>query len=95
MNKFEERLKEEAANPEACLWMSFCDPTKPSGEQFIGVVVTYAKGMIHAIDKLNRLDINPGGDVAMYETNPLDINAEDFDKLLTKEYLIESGYIDA
>ena len=93
--RFNDRLDEEVAHEDVCMWMSFCDTEKPKGQQFIGVVITRAKGMAHAIDKTHRLGINPGGEVMSYETNPDDIASEHFDKLLTKDDLVAAGYIAA
>jgi hypothetical protein len=75
--------------------MSFCDTSKPTGEQFLGVVITHAKGIASAIDKTWSLGINPGGEVMSYETDPSDIASEHFDKLLSKHELVKAGYCDA
>lgn len=78
-----------------CLWMSFCDTSKPTGEQFLGVIITRAKGIASAIDKTWSLGINPGGQVMSHETDPQGIAAEHFDKLLSKNELVKAGYCDA
>ena len=90
----QEKLAEEVDNPDVCLWMSFCDPDKPKGTQFLGVIVVMAKGPAHALVKTHALGINPGGEIMTYQTNPDDIKPADFDRLLTKDYLISVGYID-
>lgn len=93
--RFTARLAEEAGANEVCLWMSFCDTRKPKGEQFLGVVITRAKGIASAIEKTWALGINPGGEVMSYETDPSDIAAECFDRLLSKHELVKAGYCDA
>lgn len=87
-------FSQEAAEPERCLWMSFCDPYKPEGQQFLGVIVTYASGLLHAHMKINALGINPGGEIRCVETDPKMIKPEHFDKLLSKQDMIDAGYID-
>ena len=93
--KFAERLLEEKNNQdEVCLWMSFCNPGKPKGQQFTGVIVTKTIGLAHAVKKLWALGINPGGEIFSYETDGSDIQPEHFDRLLTKDDLVAAGYID-
>jgi hypothetical protein len=82
------KLNEELDNDEECLWMSFCDPDKPEGEQFLGVIITKDKGFAHAVTKINSLGINPGGEILCYETDPEDIPEDCFDRLLSYEELI-------
>lgn len=51
--------------PERFWWLSFCDPTKPEGTQFLGVVVAGpARRRTQAIALTHKLKINPGGEVA-------------------------------
>lgn len=92
--KFSERLEEEKGNPEACIWMSFCDTEKSPGSQFLGVIITKAHGIAHAIEKTWTLEINPGGEVRSYETDASDIASAHFDRLLSKEDLVKCGYCD-
>jgi hypothetical protein len=91
---FEQRLKEEPDSPERCLWMSFCDTDRPKGQQFLGVVITKAPGLAHAVDRLWALGINPGGQIMSYETDGADIQPEHFDRLLSKDELVAAGYCD-
>lgn len=44
-------------------WLSFADPDKPSGSQFLGVVVIRAASYPLAVHETHRLGINPGGEV--------------------------------
>lgn len=80
-------------NLERCLWMSFCDTDKPSGEQFLGVIITKTLGIAHAVQKTHALGINPGGQILSYEIDPNEIKPEDFNKLLRREDLEKAGYI--
>lgn len=96
---FERELKiamllqaEAEANTSACQWLSFCDPEKPSGEQFKGVIISRTLGMMHALERANALGINPGGEVACQEIEGDDIHLDHFDVLLTKQQLIDYGY---
>ncbi len=90
--RFAESYFLEKDSPEKCLWLSFCDIDKPSGSQFVGVIITFAKGTAHAIKKTHELGINLGGEILCYETNGID--EKYLDRLLTKEDLIQAGYID-
>lgn len=83
---------EAKANTSACQWLSFCDPEKPSGEQFKGVIISRTLGMMHALERANALGINPGGEVVCLEIEGNDIHPDHFDVLLTKKQLIEHGY---
>lgn len=92
--KFAERLSEERGSSDVCLWMSFCDPRKPAGSQFLGVIITRAPGIAHAIQRTHALGINPGGHVMSYVTDDDDIRPQDFDRLLVKDELVSLGYCD-
>lgn len=92
---FAQALALEAHHPEHWLWLSFADPEKPRGQQFLGVVITQAKGLGHAIQKTHALGINPGGEIQAYQVDPANYNPAHFDKLLSFEDLIAAGYIDA
>lgn len=73
--------------------MSFADPQKPKGTQFLGVVITKCLGMAHAINKTHKLGINPSGEIMSQEIDPSRIKDCDFDKLLSEKDLTEKGYI--
>lgn len=85
-------LKNELECDEKCMWLSFVDPEKPKAEQFIGVIITMAYGIISAVDKTHGLGINPGGEVLGCETDQNEIYPSHFDVLLSKQKLIEYGY---
>lgn len=44
-------------------WLSFADPARPSGSQFLGCVLIEALSMIEAVQAAHYRDINPGGQV--------------------------------
>lgn len=48
-------------------WLSFCDPAKPKGEQFIGICIVEAVDQITAVKVTHALGINPGGEVAFMD----------------------------
>ena len=80
LNKFYEIMQEEALRDEkVCLWMSFVDD-----EAFLGVIITEALGLSHAIEKTHDMGINPGGEIRAVEVDPDKINAFDFDRLLSR-----------
>lgn len=83
--------KEIAAGKERYLWMSFADPTKPKGQQFLGVIITKAMGPTDAMLKTHELGINPGGEIKMWEiTEP---NQKFVDRLMQKKELESEGLI--
>jgi len=87
-------LEREADKPETMLWLSFCDGSKPKGQQFLGVVMTKARGVVHAVKHLHDIGVNPGGEVVCVQTdaNPA---PDHVDVLLSKEQLQQFGYIEA
>ena len=88
------KLAEEYAdNEEVCMWMSFADPDKPKGEQFLGVIVTRCLGPTDAMAKTHRLGINPGGEIQFSRVDPDDIAPEHFDVLLSEEDLRKADYV--
>ena len=62
---------------EKCLWMSFCDPKKAKGDQFLGVIIMYywddnhglCLNLIEAHIKMQSLGINPGGEIEITEVD--------------------------
>jgi len=73
-------------------WLSFCDTTRPQGQQFLGVIITRAIDLLSAIQKTHKLGINPGGEVCAFEDESGKKYKEDV--LLSKDELKELGYID-
>lgn len=67
-------------------YMSFCDPDRPEGTQFLGAIMTYAPDFMSAIMKTHALGINPGGEVAGCEVpDDLGVPEEFIDRLLSKD----------
>lgn len=92
--RIDAKLKEElAAGKEIYLWMSFCDPKKPKGKQFLGVIITKAMGLTHAMRKTHKLGINPGGEIKAFEIPPNKIKSEHLDCLMSKDDLQREGLI--
>lgn len=48
-------------------WISFCDPHKPTGEQFLGLCIVRAVDEVSAIKVAWALGINPGGEAAFMD----------------------------
>lgn len=86
--------KEIAENRPRILWLSFCDPDKPEGSQFLGVVITEALGFLHAIHKTWALGINPGGEVLSTEIETNHDLSRIQDRLLSKADLIEAKLVE-
>lgn len=81
-------LAEEAATGvEDIWWLSFCDPGKPKGSQFLGIVVTRALGFVSALEKARELGVNPGGECRGYVTDMKGLTEAHFDRLLSKAEL--------
>jgi len=73
-------------------WLSFADPDKPKGSQFLGVCVVRSDDMILAVQKTWELNINPGGEihgVAIEDEKTIPIDC--FNRLMQKTELIERG----
>ncbi len=86
-------LEREVGSPPQCYWLSFADPDLPKGSQFLGVVITNAVGVAHAMQKCWDLGCNPGGQVMAYPTDAAKIPKECFDRLLSKQELIDYDFI--
>ena len=84
-------LAQEQDNPPAQWWMSFCDPDKPKGQQFLGVAIVEAPGFIHAHQKAWALGINPGGQIQASQVDG--VPAEYHDKLLSLADLEAAGLV--
>ena len=44
-------------------YLSFCDPDKPRGEQFLGACIVPASDIVTAVRVAHLLGCNPGGEV--------------------------------
>lgn len=59
-------------------YLSFADPDKPEGSQFLGATVVEADNVMLAVPESHRLGVNPGGEVAIIELEYL-TRREDMD----------------
>jgi len=48
-------------------WLSFCDPERPKGTQFLGASLVEADDLEQAIRTAHRVGANPGGEVMSME----------------------------
>jgi hypothetical protein len=51
----------------ALYWMSFCDPAKPKGEQFMGVALVEAETEAGMMTQSWLTGCNPGGEIQFVE----------------------------
>lgn len=73
-------------------WLSFCDASKPSGSQFLGLVLVRGVDMVQALKVAHILGINPGGEASGIACDPavlarlsFDLEAEYANRLIGKE----------
>lgn len=86
IEKYNLLLLTESIAPLQWLWMSFCDTSKPRGFQFLGVIIVKARGAATAIREINRLGINPGGEIMTIELGNVIFDESKYaNRLLTKE----------
>lgn len=73
-------------SPPVWWWLSFCDTSKPAGQQFLGVAIVKAANHGAAVSAAWANDCNPGGQVMII--GPLDEknmpDSEFRNRLLTK-----------
>lgn len=86
---FEARIAEvmatEARGPTALWMLSFADPTRPKGSQYLGGAVVAATGPVGAVTAAHLYGCNPGGEVATVGPLPIDaIGPEWHNRLLTR-----------
>lgn len=87
-------MDQEAGNPEEWWWLSFADPKRPKGSQFLGVAIVAACGFMHAVDKTHALKVNPGGEVRGITYGPgWEPPATYTDRLLSEDDLNEAGLL--
>ncbi len=66
-------------------WLSFADPDKPRGTQFLGVAIVEELDFIGAIKRAHALGCNPGGEVLGYTVpERIDVPEVWMDRLLTR-----------
>lgn len=75
-------------------WLSFCDPNRPTGSQFLGVaIVEQPEGSNVGVAAMaaGLLGCNPGGEVLGYPWSECEVPAKFVGRLLTKD---EATYVD-
>lgn len=86
--------KEIEANQRSLWWLSFCDTDKPTGQEFLGVIVVEELGPMHAVNKTHELGINPGGQVMVVPVAADSIKPEHLNRLMLLPELQEMGYVE-
>lgn len=66
-------------------WLSFADPARPKGQQFLGVSVVRAESFTQAVFQARSLGINPGGQVQGFEVESGTIPEGDIERLLSRD----------
>jgi hypothetical protein len=58
-------------SPSVWWWLSFCDPKKAAGSQFLGVAIVKGNNILNASQEAWNLGCNPGGEVCgdVFEAN--------------------------
>lgn len=78
-------------------YLSFCDPEKPEGQQFVGATIVEAENERAALARSWMLKINPGGEGMFIELNF--VSADDIppearhylDRLVPREAVLAEG----
>lgn len=60
-------------------WLSFADPDRPTGQQFLGACIVRAVDEISAVKVAHALGINPGGEVRFMDLVPEKVARLSFD----------------
>lgn len=60
-------------------WLSFADPDRPKGQQFLGLCIVEAVDEITAAKVAHALGINPGGEVKFMDLVPEKVARLSFD----------------
>jgi hypothetical protein len=67
-------------------WLSFADPERPAGTQFLGALIVQAPALEAAITRSHVLGLNPGGQIAIAGPVPAAYITEKWrDRLLSRE----------
>ena len=51
-------------------WLSFCDPARPKGQQFLGACIVEGDDIIQAVQMAHVKGCNPGGEVKGVQVVP-------------------------
>jgi hypothetical protein len=87
-----ELLIEDWQSPKNWMWLSFADASLPTGEQFLGVAIVEAGGVMEAAMVAKVHGINPGGEVKAIDIPPEHVPDEQYRyRLLSREELDEAG----
>lgn len=76
-------------------WMSFADPTKPRGSQFLGVVILEVPVGVMPIQHSWDEKLNPGGEIAFAEIegeHQATYRKEFRNRLLSRDELMAAGF---
>ena len=74
------------------MWLSFADGSLPEGEQFLGVAIVEAGGVMEAAMVAKVHGINPGGEVKAIDIPPEHVPDEQYRyRLMSREELDEAG----
>jgi hypothetical protein len=66
-------------------WLSFADPDRPEGTQFLGAAIVRAMSFLEAVQVAHHLGINSGGEVQSLQIPPeMKIPEKWIERLLTK-----------
>lgn len=68
-------------------WLSFCDPERPEGTQFLGVAIVDGTELLSATSRAYALGCNPGGEIMSLQVAPNLVGLIDErwrDRLLTR-----------
>jgi hypothetical protein len=58
-------------SPRIWWWLSFADPSRPTGSHFLGLAIVSAPNIIFAADEARLWGCNPGGQVAAWELHSI------------------------
>ena len=83
-------IEEREEGIKKLLWMSFANE-----EGFLGVILVECYGFSTGLLQINKLGINPGGEVQGLELQVDAIDSKHHNKLMNKEYLIEHEFVNA
>ena len=76
----------EPAADDPLWWLSFADPDRPEGTQFLGAAIIQAPTFPAAITRSHRIGVNPGGEVMAAGPIPPDAYGPEFrDRLLSAQ----------
>jgi hypothetical protein len=71
-------------------WLSFADPDKPEGEQFLGGLFLRGHTLPAVITESHLRGLNPGGEVQVVELPPeLEVPEKWAERLLSREEVAE------